>query len=588
MNEGKRSRRWLLAALAACVFSPLVGSPALAACDIEDHCSGDPPVCTCPESPECVVGTIQTIPAGGTVDCDGIDIRIVANNGRIEVYDGFVTVRARDLRIDGGQAIRAFRSADNGIPFGVNVELTGTADIRGRVEANSSWGGGAVRIDTAGDMLFPNTGGGVAVEARGTLANAPGGEIELDSDGDIVIEEAIYADTPDGTYTGVAEGGDVEIRAAGTVTVDALIKVFGRETQAGSVRITSEGRIGANGLPLEDPEAVACGSADQTSKIVVDGNILAEGGNKNGHGGEIELTARRIEVNDKLSAQGGLNVGGGLSEGGSVQIAAGDCGVALNDQIDVTGGEGGSGMSGGAIVVESAGDVSVAAGALLNTRADANGGDGGGIIITAEGDLTIGAGATLDARGHTGGGGEGSGAPIDLRACNLSIAADVTIDSTGYEGGTVELTGREQVTIAASASVDATGPTDDDDGEIILRTPPGACAHDADLQCSASAECEHGCTSGTCQTQPPPGVCENNPLQSCTSNANCGSGCSTGTCLFGTCTNDTTVHCDTDAMCEDLGCQSGTCDVRHDTGGTTAQFDPPPQLEQDAGLAACG
>jgi hypothetical protein len=270
-----------------------------------------------------------------------------------------------------------------------------------------------------------------------------------------------------------------------------------------------------------------------------------------------------------------------------VQISAGDCGVALNDDIDVSGGEGGSGLSGGAIVVESAGDVAIEASALLNTRADANGGDGGGILVTANGDLTIGSGATLDARGHTAGGGEGSGAPIDLRGCNLSIAANVTIDASGYEGGSIELTGREQVGIASSASIHATGPTNDDDGVITLRSPPGACAHDGDLRCGTNSDCEHGCTSGTCQSQPPPGVCDNNPLTSCTSNANCGSGCSTGQCLLGKCSNDATVRCNTDAMCENLGCQSASCNHSYDTGGTTAQFDPPVQIDEDAGLGTC-
>lgn len=588
MIEGRRTRGVFSLFLPAVLFVLFAASPLLAACDIENHCSGNPAVCTCPESP-CVFGTIQTIPAGGTVDCAGVDIRITGNSGRIEVYDGFVTVRAHDLRIDGDQAIRAFRSEDNGIPFGATVELTGAADIRGRVEANSDSGGGKVRITTEGDMLFPYTvGGAVAVEARGTHANAPGGEIELVSGGSIVIGDAIFADTPEGAYTGIAEGGDVDIRAAGAVTVSAKIKVFGREAQAGSVRITSEGRIGANGLPLENPQAVACSSADQTGKIVVDADILAEGGSKNGHGGEIELNARRVDLNDKLSAQGGLNVGGGLSEGGSVQIAAGDCGVGLNDDIDVTGGEGGSGLSGGAIVIESSGDVAVAAGALLNTRSDANGGDGGAIMISSEGDLTIGAGATLDARGNTDGGGEGSGASIDLRGCVLSMGSSVTIDASGYEGGTIELTGRDQITVATSAVIHATGPTNNDDGEIVLRHPPGRCAHDASLGCSTNAECEHGCTSGTCQSQPPPGACDNNPNTSCTSNANCGSGCSSGKCLLGRCTNDTTVRCDSSTMCEDLGCQSGTCNACYDTGGTTAQFDPPAVREEDAGLAgAC-
>lgn len=567
-----------LFALASGSLAALVVANGAAACTFSGACTGDPPVCPCPPVNPCVVTTLQLVPAGATVDCSGRDMHIKDQFGRIEVENGFVTVLAEDVTIDTNHRIVATRTVAD-VPYGVRLDLTGKLDARGILQANSNLGGGTVEVVAAGDVLLPKGGtNSTGIEAKGTQADAPGGRVVIESGGNVLIDDPILANALESSATSVAQGGSVSVVAAGTITVAAKISAFGKQTQAGTISLRSRGDIDAAGNPLDPEAAVACGSPDQTGRIVVEANapILAEGGNTNGNGGEIHLVARQISTASTLSAQGGLNVGGGSSRGGLVALTAGDCGLTLGADVIIRGGEAGSGLSAGALLAESDGDITVASGVKIYTRSEAGGGDGGDLSLDAGGDLVIQTGAQLDASGHTGGGNQGDGASIALHGCDVRVEGTAVVDAGGYTGGSVVLSARDTLTVSSSASVRADGVSSADDGEIVLHYRPGWCTADPEAECS----------TGTCVTAPAPGFCSNDNSRTCTVNADCTVGCQTGECMFGTCTNDDLAGCNTSAVCQNLGCASGACNVRYTTSPDT-QFDPPAVRDEDPNLESC-
>jgi hypothetical protein len=534
--------------LAIAVWVSLASAPASATIDCVFSCT--PPGstdCACVDydaGDECVITTVQSMAAGALVDCSGEDIRL---QDQVEVSNGFVTVKARNLTIDTYRNISATRTSGE-TPFGIIIELSGQLDMTGVLRANSDSGGGAISVEAQGDILLPPyAGGSDGILANATAPGAPGGTIELVSGGNVVIDDPLIAD---GSADGVAEGGEILIRATGDITIRDRLSVFGHHSDGGVVTLTTE-----NGT------------------VTVQDSIKAEGGGTSGNGGEIHLTGKRVVLDAALSAQGGVGFAGGLGTGGSVQIDAGLTGIAFNADIDVTGGQAGSGLNGGAIVAESEGPIAIANGVTLLTKSDANGGNGGDIVLESDSQLSIGT-ATLDARGDWVGVGQGEGAALRLRACQVSIASGAYLDARGHDGGAIAITGRETITISASSVIDASANGGDPGSVTLAYRVTGRCA-------ASPAE---GCDVAQCQ-----GTCSNNATLACTSNANCTDGCGTGQCLFpGKCSDDANAACSTVNDC--TGCSTGSCtaNANPDTGGTTAQFHPsPPQLLEAFNLAPC-
>jgi hypothetical protein len=476
------------------------------------------------------------------IDCSGRDVHIKGGNGRIEVLNGIVTLRARDLRIEEQRSIQAHRDQSGG-PFGMRIELTGRLDVLGFLQAKSDYGGGSVAVQAAGDVAVGNAGGGQGINANATARNSPGGRIAIVSGGDVAIGDPVVAD---GSSLDVGEGGEISIAAAGDITVGERLSVYGHDADAGTISLTTEN-----------------GSID------VQGPLKAEGAGQEGNGGGIYLDGQQITVSALLSAQGGLGTGGALSTGGTVRLEAGSGGIILYDDVNVTGGEAGSGVDGGAFVVESRGPVTIASGVDVNTKSDANGGDGGDVLIAAGAALTVG-NVTIDARGHWGGTGEGTGARIDLSGCNVSIAPGAMLDARGYNGGAVSIAGRETLAVGAGSTVNVSGAGGEAGSIVLSYRFPGTCSG-APLQ---------GCEVAACM---PTGSCSNAPQTPCTTNANCTSGCSTGQCRR-ICSNDAYRSCTTNAHC--TGCASGCTGPNPIT--TDAVFLPdPPTLEENRNLEPC-
>lgn len=539
----------------------------------------------CPGTGNCTITSAAVVTPGSVVDCSGRNIT-VSGYGEIDVTDGLVTLKANNLTIGGGRPITAYRTQP-GVPFGMVIQVTGTLDMPGRLVASSDWGGGSISVDAAGDVLMTPA-AGIAIEANGTSTDAPGGTIEINSGRHVLIQESVSARGANNANS-VATGGTVSITAAGNITISALIDVYGREADAGRISLTALGTVDVSGNPLANPDTVLCSDPNRTGKIETqpNGQLMAEGGYYEGNGGNIELFAREIVIGAAVSAQGGRFVTGGLSEGGSVLLEAGRCGIQINNDINVTSGEGGAGVSGGSIAAfaqgydydanglptAKAGDITVAANKVLTTKSDANGGDGGDIVLRAARSLSIGNNALLDARGND----PGRGAAVTLDACDVTINSGAQVDVRGYDGGAIHLVGRRTLVVATSATArfKATGTTASGgtDGSVNLEYARlGRCSTDITVACEVS----------TC---PSPLLCSNLPTRTCTIDTDCNNGCETGICSK-LCSNLPTRPCTSDATC--TGCATGSCLVNPDTGGTTTQFSPaPPMYERNISLETC-
>jgi hypothetical protein len=454
-----RWSRWRVLAVAALLQAPLVAVEAIAT-TCTDLCGSG--------SGECVISTNEIVAAGSVIDCGTRDMRIDGPNGFIEVVGGFVTIRAHNLVVtdaNGARHIEA-KAGSSGGPFGIIAELSGSLEVSGYLLAKDNLGGGRIQIDAQGDInVLSNAFAGKGIRAHGTQGGAPGGQITLSSGGTITLDDEVMAES--GT-PGSAPGGRIEIGAAGDVIINEFISVNGR-SQAGTIQIEAGDLIEVNDV------------------------LKAEGLGAEGDGGTIHLAATQVIVDAALSAQGGVGASGGKSAGGQVRIDAGDTGVAINAGINVTSGETGSGSDAGGIVIDSTGPVAIA-GVELETKADANGGDGGNIAISAGGNLSVATNAVLDARGHTAGG--GSGATISLYGCATTVAAGADLLAGGAIGGTIEVTGRESMTLTSGATLDAGGS---DPGDIVLMARlTGTCSNDPTRECKVNADCTIGCQNGTC------------------------------------------------------------------------------------------
>ncbi len=472
--------------------------------------------CTCVDAnpaDACIITTIQDDAApGAVIDCTGVDI-VVKN--RVTVANGFMTLRADDLTVHTNR-IEATRT-QNGVAFGMILELSGTLDVIGLLEASSNTGGGTIEVLALGDIVIRDDGTGIV--AKGTSANSDGGQVFLASGRDIQLLGDIDLD---GSAQGYTRGGRLSVDAERDVIVRTQISAAGRNVEGGDVDLVA--RTGS--LDVQ-----SCGSC----------YLKVEGAGPDGDGGSIFVSADEVVLSAPISAQGGVGTGGGESAGGSLSVRAGNGGLALAGDVDVTSGAGGS----GSIDATSAGDLSVANGVDLITKCDANGGDGGDVRLSAGGQLSIGD-ALIDARGDWGGlYEEGFGAAIDLEGCTVAIGSGAVIDARGFDGGDVTVTARGALTVSATSTIDASS-AGGNEGSIMLE-------YRTDGRCSggmlAGCEPDH-CTVG------------------------------------GTCADASTVSCTVDGDCDP--CAAGQCVPNPDTGGTTSQFHPrAPELHKDASLTPC-
>lgn len=438
----------------------------------------------CPGTGACTIGSMQTIDSGSEIDCTGRDITI-GNDGTLKVIDGEFTLIADDLTLNGpGGMILAVEGAEV-TPGEIEIDLTGSAILAGKIRANGTKGGGRISIQADGDITIPENGTD-GIECDGTAVNASGGEVRLEAGGTVSILDPVHAE---GSENGDNSGGTIEVEAVGDITtgVDGHLSVPGRTNGGGKISLVSSG-----------------------GSIVVAEHIDVNGKSDYGSGGEVELTAAGgIDVSLSIAARGGVNVGGGHARGGQVTLEAGCGGISMGAaaDVDVTGGELTAGETSGSVSLEATGPITLASGLLIDTHGRAPGADGGSVLVRSRSALVADA-IVIDAQGSTASAGEGRGGNVELAGCTTEIKASAVIDTRGYTGGRITVggenapagTGAQALRIRDGASLRSLGTTVDTNGEMVLRVhrlQPGLCSNN-NADCWLSTDCTVGCQTGTC------------------------------------------------------------------------------------------
>ncbi len=448
-----------------------------------------PTLCAISANPCTVSGTVNITP-GSEVDCTGRNV-VVPSSAKIKVSDGFFKLIAASLDVQGSGSSQGVIEAVDGTgadPIGgFEIVTTGTATIGGSLQANSADGGGQITVDAVGNISIPNNGNN-GVETNGTGPGGGGGRIALTSDGSILIEDPIQANS---AGSGEAVGGQIDIDAGTSVTIQlsgCSVTAEGHQTDAGEIRINA-------GTDITIAAAVV---------------LTADGNGEGGNGGGIYLTAgNKISLSAATSARGGKGAAGAESVGGTLQIESGCGGVDILGNLDLRGGEFGGGMDAGSLVVETRGNLTLGASKTIDTHAEGNGGSGGDVNLVAGRKILMGANSKIDARGNTSDpNADGLGASVVLRGCELEALGGATIDATGLTGGLIVLDAASpegpQVTsmhLASTSRFDASGVDPESDGTIRvavgLESLTGTCSTNGN-PCTLDASCTTGCTPGSC------------------------------------------------------------------------------------------
>jgi hypothetical protein len=525
--------------LAACLCSRGLAFGTVMSCG-SDPVANTANVLCAPTSGPCDAGSVQLtdniqVTTGGcTFDLGGRALTIA--NPFEMTGTGFITfLNAGDVIITTGGKLKArgdFAAPTGTIQQGgtIDVESAGTITHYGTIDVYGD-SGGTVKLHAAGDVVLET---GSAIRGLGdSVSNdtrlADGGSVDLTTTGGTIwIDGDVVLNSQV-----QGEGGTLVLQAARDVNVHQAIDVSGGGGGGGSLTILA----GDNISVTEPLDASSDGGGGPGGDVVLDagedslGGVVA-GGTLTVNGGNVQLDGSGLSANDddggslKALADGNITFGSGTA----VFASAGNSASGNGGSISIDGG--------------TAGDVS-----LQGTITASGGGNGGsgGLLSLAGRNIGLYLNGDIALNGRDGGGTfsvtaagaytqwdqvlvngtitTSGGGTTTVNACTLSMNGTGRIETTGAAaGGSITLTGSNQITMGTSTHVKATGLN----GAIELVTRS-----------------------------------------------------------FGTCSNNGTIHCLSDADCT-VGCSTGTCqNINPDTGGTTAQFDPAPTFVEDPTLGAC-
>lgn len=357
---------------------------------------------------------------------------------------GNITVRAPLLRMDGPGRVEAATTGDgNAGSVLVDVdrlELTGGAQVRtfsGSVLVSTgelivgSGDAGAVEVRASESVSLSGvseTGAPSALSSQSRGAGA-GGEIRVTTPSLTLSDQALI-----GAGTGGdGDGGNVvllvenaRITGGARVSADSGINVSGLDLlgggDGGTVKLTATGAVTLSGA----------GSAISTSTL------------GSGHGGDVTVDARTVSLRDdgavRASSLGTAStLGAQPGSAGTVRVTATDAfenvgGVVSTEAVEADGG-----------------DIKVTAGNLVHLL--------GGKVTTS----VLGAGGT------------GGNIDIDPQFVVLQGASVVSANARNPQAvraGNITITG-DYILISQGSRVEATGPTNDRNGTVIIGGPDG-------------------------------------------------------------------------------------------------------------------
>jgi cysteine-rich repeat protein len=486
-----------------------------------------------PTANPCVVSTTVAVTDDSIIDVGARELRI-ANGGALNVGGGTMTLQAATLTISAGGFVRALGTGST--PGGAIAIQVGDLTVTGGLEANGAPGGsiaiaatGAVaatgpisarslaREDLAGniDIVAATATLGGQISLLGGF-DAVGGDLSIDTTGDLNITGELIADGGDGggidirvgrptSGANLVIGGTAELRADNTTVggfagaIDILIE--GDGINNGSTTI--DGQLSANGVPgsLElGGGSGGCVEVQATGEVLImrSARLSADGGAPDGDGGEIDITSLNGPVT--LEGTATASVGGEQSNGGAVTIdARGNS--TISGSILATAGDGGGGEVavsstaasvivsrtatidvssmvaglGGGICLESGvgeGTHTLTIEGRLSADGGSGGGAGGGIDLVGGDSVRIGPTAILRAAGAAGGGG-GGGGTVSVRADPGIALIEGPITATGGSpsgaGGVVAIDAVGRINVPADVDTEGFGPG----GQIGIATDTG-------------------------------------------------------------------------------------------------------------------
>jgi hypothetical protein len=470
-------------------------------------CAGSAGAC------DVVSAGLAPVPPGSVVNCAGRNVNVKGFT-TLKVDNGSFKLIAASLEVGPNAMIKAVRLS--GTPaIGLEIEVAGAVNILGSLQADAITGGGRIVVDAGANIAISND-GTKGVEANGTGTGADGGDIELRSRGSITIQNPIRAESED---SGETVGGHIWLDAVNDVTISmpaAKLLVNGYKMNGGSIHVNAGRDISiANGARLE-----------------------ADGRNTGANGGGVYLTAlNRVDIAAAISVRGGIGTSGPNTTGGVLQVESGCGGVRIAGNLDVRAGE----FGGGAIEVETMGDLAIAAGALLDARATGFSGPGGEIGLNAGGKIMLASNAIVDVRANTSvASGDGRAGIAELLGCEIDVASGAKVLARGFEGG-----------------------------EITVEAASGAGPQVTTLHLGATSQFDATST----RAGAPPGKIRVAIVNEW---------------LTGYCTTDPTRRCTLDAPDCIVGCSPGECRALNpDTEGTLGQFVSRPDIYQDKNLTGC-
>lgn len=384
-------------------------------------------LCSATANPCRVSSTINVTP-GSEIDVGSRQL-LIANRGALNLTSGTMTLRAGTLTVESGGSLLGRRGTNE--PGGRIIAVAGSMNIAGTVDVSSGPGG---TITLTSDRALMVSG---LLDARSRSGEAGGGSISLQGQ-DVTISTGARVTAVGGASDA---GGDVTIRAAGGLTVNGELNTSGGD--GGSIDLRASGTLTIGQITLNaDATAVAGGGgsidASTIGNVVIQGILTAAGRNGTatdggGDGGTISIIGGTIDVS-LTGARLIVNAGGPDGLGGDVDLTSTTGRVSVRGQV-LARSPGAEGI-GGSISVDAAGEASVT-GTL-----DASGGSGGGgdIDVTSGLGTTIPSGASITVAASS----TGTGGSIDVAGNGLvAIGGNLVADGGNAQaaGGAIEVSG---------------------------------------------------------------------------------------------------------------------------------------------------
>jgi filamentous hemagglutinin family protein len=364
---------------------------------------------------------------------------------------GTVTVKAGALSIfSSGEISSSAMGTFSGLPAstGNAGQVTVTAGTLSIVN------GGAIVSNTSG----PKGGGSVAVTVFGQLT-IDGSIIAADSGagstgdaGTVIVTAGTLSIAGNGSISSTTfasgNGGDVEVKVTGQLSIDASLATKGLLTGITAQANPNQGSTGNAGQV-----AVHAGSLS-----IVNGGAIVSNTSGPGHaGGVAVMVDSRLTIDGSGSLIASNSEAGSTGNAGNVTVTAGTLSIATGGAIS-SGALGASngllastGSAGNVKVTVTAGTLSIASNGLILSTTSGSG-HAGSVAVTVPGQLTIdGLGSTIAASSEAGS--TGDAGTVTVTAGTLSIANNGTISSTTFasgNGGDVEVKVTGQLSIDAS------------------------------------------------------------------------------------------------------------------------------------------